>query len=109
MSSLTDAGIKSLNCPPSPASPSLPSTPPIQPPDAAVIGGGGSSGGSSGGMISIGGPISGGGTTTTPSADPWASLTWEERILALKDQAREADRALWESGGSIALYICASF
>ena len=38
-----------------------------------------------------------------------AKLTWEERVLALKDQAREADRALWESGGSIALYICASF
>ena len=30
-----------------------------------------------------------------------AKLTWEERVLALKDQAREADRALWESGGSI--------
>ena len=30
-----------------------------------------------------------------------AKLTWEERILALKDQAREADRALWKSGGSI--------
>ena len=30
-----------------------------------------------------------------------AKLTWEERVLALKDQAREADRALWKSGGSI--------
>ena len=30
-----------------------------------------------------------------------AKLTWEEQVLALKDQAREADRALWESGGSI--------
>ena len=30
-----------------------------------------------------------------------AKLTWDERVLALKDQAREADRALWKSGGSI--------
>ncbi len=30
-----------------------------------------------------------------------AKLTWEEQVLALKDQAREADRVLWESGGSI--------
>ena len=30
-----------------------------------------------------------------------AKLTWEERVLALKDQAREADRALWKSGGSV--------
>ena len=30
-----------------------------------------------------------------------AKLTWEEQVLALKDQAREADRALWKSGGSI--------
>ena len=30
-----------------------------------------------------------------------AKLTWDERVLALKDQAREADRALWKSGGSV--------
>ena len=44
------------------------------------------------------GDISVGGGKTSAS---WASLTWEEQVLALKDQAREADRALWESGGSI--------
>ena len=37
----------------------------------------------------------------TLSQDDLAKLTWEERVLALKDQAREADRALWKSGGSI--------
>ena len=48
-------------------------------------------------------------TSPALSQSDLAKLTWEERVLALKDQAREADRALWESGGSIALYICASF
>ena len=37
----------------------------------------------------------------TLSQDDLAKLTWEERVLALKDQTREADRALWKSGGSI--------
>ena len=41
------------------------------------------------------------GTPPTLSQDDLAKLTWEERVLALKDQAREADRALWKSGGSI--------
>lgn len=37
----------------------------------------------------------------TLSQSDLARLTWEEQVLALKDQAREADRALWESGSSI--------
>ena len=42
-----------------------------------------------------------GNTPPALSQSDLAKLTWEERILALKDQAREADRALWESGGSL--------
>ena len=42
-----------------------------------------------------------GNTPPALSQSDLAKLTWEERVLALKDQVREADRALWESGGSI--------
>ena len=80
MASLADAGIKSLNCPP-PSNSSGQSQDPV-----TVVDNGGGSGGN---------------TSTVSTSDPWASLTWEERVLALKDQAREADRALWKSGGSI--------
>ena len=80
MASLADAGIKSLNCPP-PSNSSGQSQDPV-----TVVDNGGGSGGN---------------TSTVSTSDPWASLTWEEQVLALKDQAREADRALWESGGSV--------
>ena len=38
-----------------------------------------------------------GNTPPALSQSDLAKLTWEERVLALKDQAREAGRALWES------------